>query len=323
MIDIQRWRDIQKKVAFKGDYDENLALPNELFKKLVDLVKEGKLKSSHIGFTYSYIYLQTYMYRYAKYGYSVPTAAEIKAILGYSESNKQVDYIIKKNGLLEQEGILLTTNDFPTVVQYDEEEKFVISTIGQLDYAKEFREAKGLTKNQYCKYPVFGYHSTYEGYLDGESYDGTFFYSERTHIIEFKAFAFCMANEAIGVNGFYLYCYIKHKNDTYRDDYKVTAKRLSQETTFSERSIKRYLDGLRSYRVVDTTHEQEFFVIGLYDSSKRKASGHYANKYAYFSWDRVLYEKLKPITLEKYKELKQRRQQQASDGLDNLFADQY
>lgn len=38
----------------------------------------------------------------------------------------------------------------------------------------------------------------------------------------------------------------------------ATAERLSLETSFSERTVKRYLDALRTYNVVNTTHEQDF-----------------------------------------------------------------
>lgn len=58
----------------------------------------------------------------------------------------------------------------------------------------------------------------------------------------------------------------------------------------------------------------KIFVIGLYDTKERKASGHWANMYDWFSWEKVIYKKLKPITLEKYKAWKK-----DADELTSLF----
>lgn len=129
------------------------------------LVKEGKLKSTHIGFAYSYIFFETFMYRYAKYQKYVPPVSEIKEILGYSGSNKNVDYIIKKNGLLEQEGILLTQNNYPISVEFDDIEKFVFTTTEELNYTRQFREQQDLTKNTFCKFPVFAFNQSLEAYM--------------------------------------------------------------------------------------------------------------------------------------------------------------
>ena len=83
-------------------YNLSVAMPNELFTQLLQMKEDKELKPVHIGFTYSYIYLQTYMYRYSTYSTYVPNGKEIKELLTYTPSNKAVDYIIKRTAYLSK-----------------------------------------------------------------------------------------------------------------------------------------------------------------------------------------------------------------------------
>lgn len=57
-------------------------------------------------FAYCYLGVLSYLKINNKYEKFGTTVREIKRILGYSELNKKIDFIIKKNGLLEREGMI-------------------------------------------------------------------------------------------------------------------------------------------------------------------------------------------------------------------------
>lgn len=311
MFKEKKFNKLEEILNYNDKYESKLALPNSIFKDLLQLVKDKKLKTAHVGFAYSYIYLETFLYRYAKYSNYVPRVSGIKGILGYNGGVKGLDYIIKRNGLLEQEKILTTTSDFPIDARFEDSfdgtNGLTITTLSMLgddeySYSEQFRESRGINRNQTCKYPVFGFYTDKEP-MESGVYSGTFYHSENTHIIDFKVFNYCMANEELGVNGFYLFAYLKHKNDIFKDGYNATAKRLSNETGLTERTIKRYLDALRAYRVIEGIPEQDYFVLGL-DEKERKANRYITNSYDDFFYKRMEYMKMKTMSLEKYGKMK-------------------
>lgn len=140
-------------------YNLSVAMPNELFPQLLQMKEDKELKPVHIGFAYSYIYLQTYMYRYSTYDRYVPSVEEIKELFGFNANEQRVNYIIKKNGLLEQKDILTTTNEFPVINEmvFDEFDNRVpkITTIQefckeiQFETVDEWREQMGITAEQH------------------------------------------------------------------------------------------------------------------------------------------------------------------------------
>jgi len=101
-----------------NEHESKIFMPNEIFGDLQKNIDNP----SHIAFAYSYIYFVTWAYRYAKYGTVNELIDQkfIKKILGYNPTYKNLDYLIKKDGILEQIGYIRTEKDFPIAYSYDE-----------------------------------------------------------------------------------------------------------------------------------------------------------------------------------------------------------
>lgn len=277
----------------KEEYE--IAMPNELFEKLLELKKGGEIRSTHIGFTYSYIYLQTYMYRYCLYEQHVPSVKEIKKILTYSPKNKDIDYIIKKDGVLEYNHILYTESDFPIMWELDDYEYVNIITIKRFIKEYEYptfdmwRKERGITRRATCKYPSFMDERGEFRELDGTNID-----IANTTMLDMPTFMFCMQTDRIGVNGFYLYAYLKHQNFKYNDDFRATLTRISKETGMSVKTVQRLMDVMGEHNVITTKHNMEYFSLAI-PAGERKASSHIVNDINSFSIDKVEVEKLKIV----------------------------
>jgi|GEM_PF-1789525 len=296
------------KENLQGD-NLSVAMPNELFKQLLQMKEDGELKSVHIGFTYSYIYLQTYMYRYSTYDRYVPKTSEIKELLTYNPTEQRTDYIIKKNGLLEQKDILTTTNEFPVISEMMDADNGIdrvpeITTIQEFcnehqhETVDEWRKKMGITRRNDCKYPVFAFEREYD---DG-CVEGTFFDISDTHLIDMDAFLFCMSTDGIGVNGFYVYAYLLDKSNKFNNDFKATHKRIATETGLSEKTIQRVMDSLRSHNLITTIHNNEYFSFAI-SKDKRIPSIHKVNMSADFSANKIEYKKLKFVSNKEHNKL--------------------
>jgi hypothetical protein len=76
------------------------------------LIKTNTINSSpQKVFAYCYLGLIAYFDINNKYTFRNIKVQDIKRYLGYSEMNKKVDYIIKKNGSLEQLGLIIDKNN--------------------------------------------------------------------------------------------------------------------------------------------------------------------------------------------------------------------
>lgn len=282
-------------------YNLSVAMPNELFTQLMQMKEDDELKPVHIGFTYSYIYLQTYMYRYSTYSQCVPSVEEIKELFGFNAAEQRINYIIKKNGLLEQKDILTTTTAFPVISEMEDDDFGnrvpKITTIQEFckEYqhqtVDEWREEVGINRRATCKYPVFGFERDYE---DG-CIEGTFFDISDTTLIDMDTFLFCMNHEDLGANGFYVYAYLLDRSNKFDDDFNATYKRISQETGIGLNSITNIMNALRSHNLITTVHNVEYFCLSV-PQKDMKASTHKVNTSADFSADKIEYDKLKFIS---------------------------
>ncbi|MFJ3386773.1 helix-turn-helix domain-containing protein [Lysinibacillus sp. NPDC086135] len=294
-------------------YNLSVAIPNELFTQLLQMKEDKELKPVHIGFTYSYIYLQTYMYRYSTYSTYVPSVEEIKELFGYNPAEQRVNYIIKKNGLLEKKNILTTTNEFPVIsdMVYDEygiDRVPKITTIQEFcneyeyETVDEWRGQMGITRRTTCKYPVFGFERYPEEDENGVYYEeGTFFNISDTTMIDMDTFLFCMSTDDIGVNGFYVYAYLLDKSNKFNGDFNATYMRIAKETGIGLNSITNIMNALRSHNLITTVHNVEYFSFAV-PKKDRVPSTHKVNTSADFSADKIEYEKLKFISDKWYKE---------------------
>lgn len=296
---------LYEKYQINQEHESKLALPNELYPLLLEWKNEKKIKSAHIPFVWSYLYFETWMYRYSKYDLHVPTTSEVKEILGYTPTNKTLDYIIKKDGVLDESGLTESTSDFPiqSLFQDDEENKtdrVVIRTLNSFkfddfNFVHEWKKWNKIKLNQTIKYPVFAFERNIltpdepDKYSD-EDENGTFFDSSNTTIIDFSIFDFCMAHEDLGCTGFYLYSYLKHKNDLHKFGYDASHKRIAKELGLSEKTVQTYRNALRSHNMMELEHNMDVFYPSM-PADERMVSTNKIKSFTEFANDKVEYTK--------------------------------
>ena len=193
-------------------------MPNEIFDDI------GKMEFKTIerkAFLYSYYYLLLWLYRYAKYGSIKITVKDIKEILGYSRKYDVLDYIIKKDGMLDQLGYTESTTDFPVTWEFENGLEFTYFS----DMDKDTRKIVSRGSNYKIKVPVKGLHRTQESRIEGIE-DGVFYEIENTHRIDFDVFAECI--EKVGCKGFYVYGYLKYNCDKFTN-YRISLILLARE----------------------------------------------------------------------------------------------
>ncbi|APH05853.1 hypothetical protein [Bacillus weihaiensis] len=298
-----KYEDVKKLSGyndFKG-FETDLYMPNEIF----DDLKKIQFKStSHLAFSYSYIYLITWFYRYAKYGQIYVNVKMIKEILGYKPNYEKIDYIIKKDGILDQINYTLTTKDYPLTWEFKEGINLDIEfcLLSDLDEIVRLDEVKRRGRNTKIKYPVKHFHRDKESFECGDL-DGIFYDISNTHMIDFQVFLFCMSNKELGCTGFYLYCYLKKMNDKYGEGYDVPLPNLAYETGIKPRTLDKYIDVLKKFRMINCIYNQEYYVAGL-SKEERKANTYITNEYVAFSDEVVPIMKMRSMTLEDYEKKK-------------------
>lgn len=263
--------DIRKYLQFY-EKENDLYMPNEIF---VDLQKHIG-KSIYIPFAYSYYYLISWLYRYAKYSGIPITNKEIKVILGYSPTYPEINYLIKKNGLLDQIGYTSTTKDFPVEWSYESELEFV-KLSEQEDEHKELY-MQGKNRKYSIKYPVKCFYRN----DNSHEIDGTFYNVENTHYVPFEVFLFCVNNKSVGIIGFYLWSYLKMQNQLHDGKYDISLEELSGNTKLTKRTMVNYLNELKKYNMITCVYNQEFFSLAL-DKKDRKANTYITNDFYKFT----------------------------------------
>src|SRR5699024_264844 len=137
------------------------------------------------------------------------------------------------------------------------------------------------------KYPIKHFFRNTE---DTES-TGVFYDVSNTHLVQFETFMQCMASKELGVLGFYLYSYLKYKNQLHKEGYDAPKTRLAKETGISERAITKYLSALRSYNMINVIHNQDYFILSA-GAQDFKASTIIVNERKKFTRHKIEYKKL-------------------------------
>ncbi|MED1206143.1 hypothetical protein P4T90_24400, partial [Heyndrickxia acidicola] len=152
-----------------NDEETNLYMPNEIF----DDLKSLNIKPTpHLAFTYTYYYFITWLYRYTKFEHTKILTRNIKEVLGYKPDYEKIDYIIKKNGLLDNASYTETTTNYPAYWEFDEWENLKFVLLSELDAeVKSLGECLGA--NYKVKIPVKHVHRSVESNEDGYE-DGVF-----------------------------------------------------------------------------------------------------------------------------------------------------
>jgi hypothetical protein len=218
-----------------NEKESNIYLPNEIFKDLSSEL-EG---SSHIAFAYSYYYFISWLYRYSKYGQFNIDVKQIKEVLGYSPNSKEINYIIKKDGVLDQIGYTFSSTDYPIAWDFNDGEiEFTMFSDLDLDLRKILMHQKG--RNYKVKVPVKAFWrdkiSEEEGILDGTFYD-----IRNTHHISFDVFLECMSNKELGCTGFYLYGYLRYRCQ-WHDEYNSSFENIGMSCGVSKNTAEKYLN---------------------------------------------------------------------------------
>lgn len=289
-----------------NEKESSLFIPNEIFEDLIKNIKT----TSHIAFSYSYIYLITWLYRYAKH-FNVNDIIDnkkIKTILGYNSNNQTLDYLIKKNGLLDDMGYTESTRDYPLTWDFNKYNREDISFFMSSEIEGEVSDhRKAIPKRFFLKKPLKGFYRI--RIEDREEFEevGTFYDISNTHCIPFEVFVYCMSNPKISCVGFYLYCYLKHKNDIFEFGYDVSLDELSIQTGIARRTLNSYLGVLKSYTMIDFHYNQDFFAAGM-KKEDRKANTYSARGYALFSETPEPFKRIKYISNIEYVEKQNKKE---------------
>ncbi|MEK5036324.1 hypothetical protein MKY96_33380 [Paenibacillus sp. FSL R7-0302] len=222
--------------------------PNEIFDELTRNISTF----THTAFAYSYMYYVTYLYRYCKFVESEKiTQGDIKKKLGYSPLEKRIDYIVKKDGLLDKIGYTITTKDYPVTYDQDEFGQISFLTIEQLK-EESGRHHSLAQRNYRIKYPIKSFHRTGESYND-RILDGTFYQVENTHRIDYSVFDAMMGDTELGVHCFYIYAYIKSRCDIYGAYQCPYSKMIESLNIKSYETFTKYIRRLEEAKFIEVT----------------------------------------------------------------------
>lgn len=262
-------------------------MPNEIFSDLTSTFNEmnertdEKKTSTHIAFAYAYIYLATYMWRYARYWYwddSVGNVqileSTIKMLLGFPAKSEQYTYLTKaQTGILEQIGYIRKVSDKPCrSIFLDSELEFV--------YESEHPELYGNSRNWKSSMPVKGIWRERDSELDCIE-NGTFFYIGDTHEINIDTFIYCMTHPKLGVEGFYLYCFLRMQYDKFPMGYDCSKKRMAKLTGLSIDEVKSQLENLERCSMITNDHKP--WCIDKPDDKETKANTYTVLDYSEFT----------------------------------------
>lgn len=263
--------------------ESQVFLPNEVFSDLKSYITSG----TQVAYAYSYCYLTQFLYRNCKY-FNTEVLLDgniIKQVLGYSESNRTMNHITKKGGLLDSIGYTESTKDFPLSWKFKKDDGEALSFTMASDMPKEMLQS--IPKMFFLKKPLKAFERTMlkqdveTNQIVEEEMQGTFYDIANTHSVDFDVFMFCMANKELGTTGFYLYSWLKHKNDIFKNGYDVSYEKLIAETGIPRRTMIQYLDALKGYNLIRFRFNQEYFVLGMSDEG-RMATTYYTNSYNNF-----------------------------------------
>lgn len=179
-----------------------IAMPNNMFQTLKGWVDSGEIKSNlHQEFIYSYYWLVAYLWRYAKYAQAPFTQANLKKLLGYNPNDQRLNYIIKKNGLLDKKGLTATVRDFPVEWSFNKNNELSFIMWSELPEEEQQDHNPFPSNNFQVKKPVLS--------TGSKNKKGLYWQMSNVHLMNLKVFMTCMENPKLGCAGFYLCGYMK------------------------------------------------------------------------------------------------------------------
>lgn len=240
-------------------------MPNEIYpdftRAFTELKEESNngARSSHIAYAFGYTFLAHYMWRYTRYYTwddakgSVPiNEAIIKQMLGFSDKSEAYTWLTKnKTGFLEQIGYIKKVTDKPIAYYHDEDgiELFFSMESGSASPERVTH------KSWKVAMPVKGIWRKPEDKGTSNYETGTFHVIDNTHMIDMDTFIYCITNPELGVEGFYLYCFLKCMTDKFDNAYNCSQKKMAQITGLSIDEVKKQLENLEKRNMITNDHK--------------------------------------------------------------------
>lgn len=244
-----------------GD-DVSVQIPNEIFKTLSLHIKDKKGRTSiqQTSFAYAYLVTVALLYKYAHFvdidNDTYIQNADIKELLGYSRTTKTVDHIIKKEGVLDQIGLTMTTKDYPIRFTTLDEEKInniplrEIVTINDIDDTDiNYNIIKSIVKNfnYTIKEPTFLFE-----YNGG---NGTLYEYSNTHKVTIKELLTFISNGNLDNIDMYMYFYFKSKCKGLEGDSRaLKLKFISNELGIGFDAFYAHLEVLKRIGFLEVEH---------------------------------------------------------------------
>ncbi|WP_348621533.1 hypothetical protein [Paenibacillus polymyxa] len=262
-------------------------MPNVVFSELANCedFKSRKANATHIAFAFSYLYLASYMYRYARYtfydkesGGNFIDDAVMYMICNTSSNSRGKDgvsYITKKKGVLSALQYLRKESDYPIDVFYYTDDYGITdySIVDWVMYSEQNKTTGTFDKPKARKinFPVRGIYGDEQSERENEA-TGYFYQFENTTEIDVNTFIFCMKHSDIGVVGFYLYSFFKCKNGYFQGDYNSSIEQLVVDTGIKKTKLSEVLISLEAHNMITNSHNT--FVPYLSQDKKIPANGY-------------------------------------------------
>lgn len=239
--------------------DAYVQIPNDMFRELARAVNnKARANIQQISFAYTYIVTVAFLYKYAHFvdvdnGTYIQNS-DIKQILGYNKTTKTVDKIIKKDGILEQLGLINTTKEYPVSVEYTDEKinnmhMRDFTTVGMLG-EDDVSIIKSIVKNKNYEVKKPSFLFEYNGDI------GTLYNYERTHRITLKEYMKFIYDDELDNTGFLIYAYFKYKCYGLRNNMKSLALyKIVSEIGVSRDTFYTHLNILKKKGYIHVSHK--------------------------------------------------------------------
>jgi hypothetical protein len=236
-------------------------IPNGIFKDL-QYIQSNTQQSS---FAYAYLVAIAFLYKYAHFvdvdnGTYVQNN-DIKQVLGYGKSTKTVDKIIKKNGILEEIGLIATTKSYPVQFTDSGEEinghlarDFITIDMIDEDYVNyEVIKSTVKNRNYEIKEPTF--------FFDYKGDVGTLYDYSNTHKITIQEFMRIIYDESLDNIHFLLYGFFKSRCFGYKNNtQEIALYKIVEDAGVGKDAFYSRLDDLKKNGFLEVKHKP--FVMG-------------------------------------------------------------
>lgn len=274
-------KEKMKKIINANENNYPIYMKNELFELLgncEELETGDKRKYKYSAEAYCYLYFITYLYRNVKY-YDVEEPMNndlIKQVLGYNKKYEGLNFMIKKDGVLDQLGLTETVkmNEIPFMFN-ETEDGLEFLTYSEYDptgdFLREIQSVSNLVKygnRATAKLPL-------QGLVDEDGLEGTFFFKENpsaidnTHKVDIKVFALCMTNKDLGCTAFYIYNYIQYLQGANGGWAEVSLETMSRRLGIGNKARDKALNNLKAHQLI------EFIGKNFYIGRKSEGSNQY------------------------------------------------